>query len=82
MFEDGSGKMSVSRDKIHEYLGMTMDYTVSGQLRISMISYIKVILAEFDKEELKGNGTKSISAPNNIFVVNKDRKKLKHRQVV
>ncbi len=26
IFEDGSGKMKVSRGKVHEYLGMTLDY--------------------------------------------------------
>jgi len=28
IFEDGSGKMKVSRGKIHSYLGMMLDYTV------------------------------------------------------
>ena len=31
--------MSVSQDKVHEYLGMTLDYTVCGQVRIMMLSY-------------------------------------------
>ena len=26
IFEDRSGKMSVSRGKVHEYLGMTLEY--------------------------------------------------------
>ena len=36
IFEDGSGKMTVSRGKVHKYLGMTLDYTVSGQVKITM----------------------------------------------
>jgi hypothetical protein len=28
IFEDGSGKMTVSRGRVHKYLGMTLDYTV------------------------------------------------------
>ena len=32
IFEDGSGKMSVSRGKIHTYLGVTLDFTVKGQV--------------------------------------------------
>ena len=40
IFEDGSGKMSVRRGKVHEYLGITLDYTVHGQVRITMFSYI------------------------------------------
>ena len=40
IFEDGSEAMSVSRDKIHKYHGTTMDSTVSGIERISMLEYI------------------------------------------
>jgi hypothetical protein len=36
IFEDGSGAMKVSRGKIHKYLGMTLDYTVCGQVKITM----------------------------------------------
>ena len=28
IFEDGSGKMKVSRGKVHQYLGMTLDYSM------------------------------------------------------
>ena len=31
-FEYGSRKMNVSRGKVHKYLGMTLDYTVRGQV--------------------------------------------------
>ena len=43
--------MSVSRGKIHEYLGMTLDNTVRGQVSITMISYIGEIVAVFSKSE-------------------------------
>jgi hypothetical protein len=36
IFEEGSGEMVVSRGKIHDYLGMTLDYTVRGQAKITM----------------------------------------------
>jgi hypothetical protein len=32
IFEDGSGEMTVSRGRVHKYLGMTLDYTVHGQV--------------------------------------------------
>jgi hypothetical protein len=32
IFEGGSREMTVSRGKIHKYLGITLDYTVRGQL--------------------------------------------------
>ena len=73
--------MSVSRGKIHEYLGMNLDHTVRGQVRITMTSYIKDILDDFDKEDPKEDGTKSSTTPNNLFVVNKDCKKLSQNEV-
>ena len=74
--------MSLSRNKIHDYLGMTLDDTVCGQLRINMISYIEDIIAAFERVETKGDGTKSIAALNNFFVVNKDCKKFNQNKVV
>jgi hypothetical protein len=32
IFEDVSGEMTVSRGKVHKYLGMTLDYTIRGQV--------------------------------------------------
>jgi hypothetical protein len=34
IFEDGSGDMTVSRGRVHKYLGMTLDYTVCRQVNI------------------------------------------------
>ena len=65
IFEDGSGKMLVIISKIHEYLGMTLDYTVCGQVRITMTSYIEDILSALDKAEPKGN--KFLSACRNFL---------------
>ena len=72
IFEDGSEAMSVSRDKIHKYLGTTMDSTVSGIDRISMLEYIHEILAEFDKMDPNNRGTNSSEAPVNMFKVDKN----------
>ena len=77
IFEDGSGKMSVSRGKVHKYLGMTLDYTVPGQVKISMFDYIEEIITAFEKAEPKGVGTKTSAAPDNLFKVDEDCKKLK-----
>jgi hypothetical protein len=49
IFEDGSGAMTVSRGKIHKYIGMTLDYTVPGQVKITMFDYVDEILTAFDK---------------------------------
>jgi hypothetical protein len=72
IFEDGTGEMVVSQGKIHKYLGMTIDYTFHGQVRISMLEYVEEILKALAIEEPKGAGTKSSAAPENLFVVNED----------
>jgi hypothetical protein len=40
ILEDVSGAMMVSRGKIHKYLGMTLDYTVRVQVKITMFDYV------------------------------------------
>ena len=82
IFEDGSGKMKVSWGKIHTYLGMTLDYTTPGQVKISMFDYIDEILTAFDKAEPKGSGTKTSAAPKNLFVINEDCEKLHPNKAV
>jgi hypothetical protein len=69
IFEDGFGAMTVSRGKIHKYLGMTLDYTVRGQVKITMFDYVGEILTAFDKAEPKGGVTKSSTAPDSLFKV-------------
>ena len=82
IFEDGSGKMAVSRGKIHKYLGMTLDYTTLGQVKVSMFEKIEEILTTFEKAEPNGGGTKSTAAPENLFVVNMDAEKLPQEKAV
>ena len=53
IFEDGLGKMTVSRGKVHKYLGMTLDYTVRGQGQITMIDFPDEFLISLDKAEPK-----------------------------
>jgi hypothetical protein len=76
IFEDGSGAMTVSRGKIHKYLGMTLDSSVPGQVKITMLEYVNDIIAAFDKAEPKGGGTKTNAAPDSLFKVNEDCEKL------
>ena len=55
--------MMLIRVKVHKYLGMTLDYTVSGQVEITIINFLDKVLIAFDKAEPKGGGTKTSSAP-------------------
>jgi hypothetical protein len=82
IFEDGSGQITVSRGKIHKYLRMTLDYTVCGQVKITMINYVDEILTAFDKADPNGNDTKTSAASKNLFRINKDCEKLQPNKVV
>jgi hypothetical protein len=76
IFEDDSGHMKVSRGKVHKYLGMTIDFTMKGQCKISMLEYIDDLLKAFEKVAPKETGTKVSAAPKDLFVVDEDSKKL------
>jgi hypothetical protein len=82
IFEDGSGKMTVSRGRVHKYLRMTLDYTVRGRVNILMFDYVDEIINAFDNAEPKGGGTKSSAAPDNLFKVDEDRDKLPPEKAV
>jgi hypothetical protein len=76
IFEDGSGEMKISRRKVHKYLGMTLDFAERGRVKISMFEYVDEILDTFDKADAKGKGTKTSAAPEDLFKVDEDSKKL------
>jgi hypothetical protein len=82
IFEDGSEAMRVSRGNIHKYIGMTLDYTVRGQVKITMHDYVDAILNAFDKAEPKGGGTKTSEAPDSLFKVDESCEKLKQDKAV
>ena len=48
IFEYGWGKMAVSRGKVHKYLCMNLDYTVRGQVQITIIDFLDEVLTDFD----------------------------------
>jgi hypothetical protein len=76
IFEEGSGVMTLSRGKIHKYLGMTLDYTVRGQVKITMFDYVDEIITDFDKAEPKGGGTKTSAAPDSLLKVDENCEKI------
>ena len=82
IFEDGSGKMTVNRGKVHKYLGMTLDYTVRGRVKITMFDYVDEILAAFDKADPQGGGTKTSAAPDGLFKIDEDCEKLSQDKAV
>jgi hypothetical protein len=63
--------MTVSRGRVHKYLGMPLDYTICGQVNILMFDYIDKIIDAFDRAEPKGSGMKSSAAPDDLFRLTK-----------
>ena len=52
--------------KVHNYFGMTLDYTEGGTFKFIMIDYIDEIIAVFYKVDLRGCGIKNITAPEDL----------------
>jgi hypothetical protein len=69
--------LTVTRGKIHEYLGMTLDFTTKGKVKIKMIDYaekmIKDLPEEFDGEALT-------PAANHLFTVDDKQTKLDEKR--
>ena len=75
LFDDGLGAMKLKREKIHKYLGMQLDFSVAGQVKITMFDYIQEMLEDFYK--LDPNKTISRTpAADHIFKVRDDQPKL------
>ena len=67
--------MKLKRGKIHEYLGMQLDFSVVGQVKITMFDYIQEMLEDFHKFD----PNKTISrtpAADHLFKVRDDQPKL------
>ena len=80
VFEYGSVIMQVNRGKVHKYLGITLEYSTVGQVKIAMLKYIDEILDAFDKADPTGGVTNSIAAPVIISKVDEDCKKINAKQ--
>jgi hypothetical protein len=70
-------KMKPSRGKVHDYLGMILDYSTPGKVAISMKDYIQKTLDEFKcQDDLKA--TKAVQSPasEHLFRINPTSNKL------
>jgi hypothetical protein len=47
--------LTVTRGKVHDYLGMTLDYTEPGKVKIKMLDYVERMLADLP-EDVFGEG--------------------------
>ena len=66
--------LSVTRGAIHDYLGLTIDYSVKGKVKFYMFDYIEQILNEIDPTLMKG--TSATPAATNLFKVSEGAIKL------
>ena len=42
--------MATHRGKVHDYLGMIVDFSEKGKVMVNMIEYIKTIIGNFPEE--------------------------------
>jgi hypothetical protein len=59
--------LSKSLGKVHDYLGMTLDFSTPGQVMITMIDYIKMICMDLPKDMIRSAAT---PAMNHLFRIN------------
>jgi len=69
------GEVKATRGKVHDYLGMKLDYSVPGQVSINMVDYVESMLSSFPQSELAGA---KVASPwnENLFKVNEKSPKL------
>ena len=70
MLEAEFGKeapLTIRRGKIHDYLGMTLDFSLDGKVQISMEDYIRKMLAELPDDMA---GVATTPAAEHLFKVN------------
>ena len=85
--------MKVHQGKVHEYLGLTLDFSTKHQVNILMEEYVKSLISAWDKAEPKvdkdgfelvkskhGQKKKTSAAPENLFKIDEDSEKLKMLQ--
>jgi hypothetical protein len=65
--------LTVTRGDIHEYLGMTIDYSTDGKVKIRMEDYVESMLEDVP---LDMNGTATTPAATHLFKVDESAKDL------
>ena len=69
--------MLTTRGKIHDYLGMMLEYNINGKMQIPMFEYIANTIEEVP---LKLDGEPTSPASNHLFEVDDNGIKLKPKQ--
>jgi hypothetical protein len=61
--------LTVTRGKVHEYLGMTLDYSEPGKVKVYMVDYIKGMLEQLPVDM---DGIAATPAASHLFEVNEN----------
>ena len=69
------GKIKGSKGLVHDYLGINLDYTKTGVVKVDMRSYVKDILNDHDEKEIK-EGQASQPWTDGLFKIDESRRKL------
>ena len=64
----------ITRGRVHEYLGMKMDFSIPGQVVLSMPEYIDSLIKEMPSDLTKGAST--TPAAGHLFTTNAEAQKL------
>ena len=67
------GPITVTRGKIHDYLGMTLDYSTKGKVKIKMLDSVAKMIQELPEEF---DGVASTPAGNDLFRIDEDSPKV------
>ena len=62
-------KLTIRRGKVHEYLGMTIDFNTKGEVRLSMYDMIQKLINLLPNDMI---GEKNTAAPSNLFDTSDD----------
>jgi hypothetical protein len=60
------GEVTIHQGKIHEYLGMEIDYSVKAKVKIGMIQYVENMLEDFP-EKINSTDTAIMPASDGLF---------------
>jgi hypothetical protein len=80
MIESEFGKeasLTITMGKIHDYLGMTLDYSEKGKVKIKMLDYIEKMLADLPDEM---DGEAPSPAANHLFTVDDKQTKVDEKK--
>ena len=69
--------LTVTYGKVHDYLGMTIDFSEDGKVKFLMSEYIKNYLSELPEEF---DGTAATPAMNHLFHVNDNAEKIDEKK--